>query len=124
MLDQYIQQHTDAPHAEAVKASTARLQKATMWLMQNGMQDREQAGAAATPYLRLMALTMMAYFWSRMAMTAQQALDNGSTETDFYQAKLFSADFFFAKLLPQAEALMADIESGKDSVMAMTADMM
>ncbi|GGY48634.1 acyl-CoA dehydrogenase [Bacterioplanes sanyensis] len=124
MLDQYIQQQTDAPHAEAVKASTARLQKATMWLMQNGMQDREQAGAVATPYLRLMALTMMAYFWSRMAMTAQQALDNGSTETDFYQAKLFSADFFFAKLLPQAEALMADIESGKDSVMAMTADMM
>ncbi|ASP38678.1 acyl-CoA dehydrogenase [Bacterioplanes sanyensis] len=124
MLDQYIQQNADAPHVAAVKASAAQLQKATMWLMQNGMQDREQAGAVATPYLRLMALIMLAYFWSRMAATAQQALNDGSTETDFYQAKLFSADFFFAKLLPQTHSLMADIESGKDSLMSMTAEMM
>ena len=45
-----------------------------MWLMQNGMGDREQAGSAATPYLRLFALTAIAYFWSRMVATAEQAL--------------------------------------------------
>ncbi|MBU2038539.1 MAG: acyl-CoA dehydrogenase C-terminal domain-containing protein, partial [Gammaproteobacteria bacterium] len=101
------------------KAAIGRLQKATMWLMQNGMSDREQAGAAATPYLRLFALTAVAYFWSRMALTAQQQLDAGSTETDFYQAKVHSARFFMDKLLPQTEALMSEIEAGKDSLMEM-----
>ncbi|MCA6061611.1 acyl-CoA dehydrogenase C-terminal domain-containing protein [Thalassolituus sp. ST750PaO-4] len=119
MLDGFINDNPQAPHLPQLKAAIGRLQKATMWLMQNGMSDREQAGAAATPYLRLFALTAVAYFWSRMALTAQQQLDAGSTETDFYQAKVHSARFFMDKLLPQTEALMSEIEAGKDSLMEM-----
>ncbi|TVV45608.1 acyl-CoA dehydrogenase C-terminal domain-containing protein [Thalassolituus sp. C2-1] len=119
MLDGFINDNPQAPHLPQLKAAIGRLQKATMWLMQNGMSDREQAGAAATPYLRLFALTVVAYFWSRMALTAQQQLDAGSTETDFYQAKVHSARFFMDKLLPQTEALMSEIEAGKDSLMEM-----
>ncbi len=119
MLDGFINDNPQAPHLPQLKAAIARLQKATTWLMQNGMSDREQAGAAATPYLRLFALTAVAYFWSRMALTAQQQLDAGSAETDFYQAKVHSARFFMDKLLPQTEALMSEIEAGKDSLMDM-----
>ncbi|UXD88466.1 acyl-CoA dehydrogenase C-terminal domain-containing protein [Thalassolituus hydrocarboniclasticus] len=119
MLDGFINDNPDAPHLSQLKAAIGRLQKATMWLMQNGMSDREQAGAAATPYLRLFALTAVAYFWSRMAQVAQQQLDAGSTETDFYQAKVHSARFFMDKLLPQTEALLTEIEAGKDSLMEM-----
>lgn len=119
MLEGFINDNPQAPHLPQLKAAIGRLQKATMWLMQNGMSDREQAGAAATPYLRLFALTAVAYFWSRMALTAQQQLDAGSTETDFYQAKVHSARFFMDKLLPQTEALMSEIEAGKDSLMEM-----
>lgn len=110
----------NAPHVGELKAAMAKLQKATLWLMQNGMTDREQAGSAATPYLRLMALTALAYFWSRMARVAREQLDNGSSETDFYQAKLHSAEFFMAKILPQTSSLLTEIEAGKDSLMAMT----
>ncbi|MCH2041682.1 MAG: acyl-CoA dehydrogenase C-terminal domain-containing protein [Saccharospirillaceae bacterium] len=120
MLESYCKENEGAPHIGEVKAAMAKLQKATMWLMQNGMTDREQAGSAATPYLRLMALTSLAYFWSRMALTAREQLDNGTTETDFYQAKLNSAEFYMAKILPQTSGLMSEIESGKDSLMAMT----
>lgn len=124
MFDSYLKSDAQLAHGASLTQVVGQLQRATMWLVQQGMQDREQAGASATPYLRLLALTLMAYFWSRMASTAQQALDQGSTETNFYQAKLYSADFFFAKLLPQSGALLAEIEAGKDSLMAMTADMM
>lgn len=120
MLEQYGKDNPDAPHLVDVKGAVARLQKATMWLMQNGMTDREQAGAAATPYLRLFALTAVAYFWSRMALTAQHALKEGSTEVDFYQAKLHTAHFYMAKLLPQTESLLTEIEAGKDSLMEIT----
>lgn len=120
LLDSYCQENPRAPHVTHVKESAAKLQQATLWLMQNGMSDPEQAGSAATPYLRLFALTSLAYFWSRMALLAQQKLAEGSSEVDFYQAKLNSADFYMSKLLPQAHTLMAEIESGKDSLMTMT----
>ncbi|MCT7358117.1 acyl-CoA dehydrogenase C-terminal domain-containing protein [Thalassolituus pacificus] len=119
MLDGFINDNPQAPNLPQLKAAIARLQKATMWLMQNGMSDREQAGSAATPYLRLFALTAVGYFWSRMALTAQQQLDAGSSETDFYQAKVHSARFYMDKLLPQTEALLTEIEAGKDSLMEM-----
>ena len=37
----------------------------TMWLMQNGMQDPENALASATDYLNLVALSSMTYMWAR-----------------------------------------------------------
>jgi len=122
MVNNFFKENPQAPYAEKVKAAADKLQRATMWLMQNGLADPEQAGAAATPYLRLFALTAVAFFWSHMALTAQQQLDNGSTETAFYQAKVHTGQFFVDRILPQSEALLAEIESGKDSLMAMTAE--
>ena len=63
----------------------------------------------------------MAYFWSRSAKTAQDALAAGTTETEFYDAKVKTGEFFVAKLLPQVDALMTEIEAGKDSLMSLSA---
>ncbi|MDF1763424.1 MAG: acyl-CoA dehydrogenase, partial [Oleibacter sp.] len=120
MFDQYMKD--DVPHKDALRKAVTSLQKATMWIAQNGASDREQAGSAATPYLRLMALTTVAYFWSRMAVIAQKALDEGSTEVDYYNAKLKTAAFYMAKILPQTDSLWAEIEAGKETLMSMTAD--
>lgn len=120
MLDHYCKNNENNLHIEHVKNSNKKLQQATMWLMQHGMTDREQAGSAATPYLRVFALTAMSYFWSRMANLAKRSLDAGSTEVDFYQAKIHTAEFFMDKLLPQIDSLITEIESGKDSLMAIS----
>lgn len=122
MMDAYLKTDGGVPHSEELQAAVGRLQKATMWLMQNGMGDREQAASAATPYLRLFALTAVAYFWSRMAGVAQQQLNEGATETDLYQAKIETAAFYMQKILPQTLSLMAEIEAGKDSLMALTSE--
>lgn len=122
MMDAYLNTADAVPHADELKAAVGRLQKATMWLMQNGMGDREQAASAATPYLRLFALTAVAYFWSRMSAVAQQKLDEGATETDLYKAKIETATFYMHKILPQTLALMAEIEAGKDSLMSLSAE--
>jgi len=121
MVDAYLKSG-DVPFADELKAAVGRLQKSTMWLMQNGMADRDQAGSAATPYLRLFALTAVAYFWSRMTATANEALAAGSTETDFYSAKQETAAFYMHKILPQTLSLVAEIEAGKDSLMGLTAE--
>ena len=120
MLESYLQDNADAPFAAHVKDALAKLQKATLWLMQNGMADREQAGAAATPYLRLFALTTVAYFWSRMAQIAQQQLAAGTSETEYYDAKVKTAQFYMEKILPQVNGLLTEIEAGKDSLMQLS----
>ena len=51
------------PLAKAV----GRLQQATAWLAEQGLRDAEEAGAAASDYLRLFGLVALGYMWGRMA---------------------------------------------------------
>jgi len=117
-LTGYLKDNPDAPHREELKGAMKALESTTLWIGSNAPNDPEQAGAAATPYLRLMALTVIAYLWSRMAGVAQSQLDKGEGNTPLLEGKLISARFFFEKMLPEVELLQKDIETGKESMMA------
>lgn len=93
-----------------------------MWLASNAPKDPEQAGAAATPYLRLMALTVIGYLWSRMALVASDKLADQDANKTLLESKQVSARFYFEKLLPEVHWLLDDIKSGKDSLMAFEDD--
>ncbi len=80
----------------------------------NGHPD--EIGAASTPYLRLVGHLCYAWMWARMAAIA---LDKQDSQDDFYLAKLATARFYYAKLLPETLSLIAIIKSGSDPVMAM-----
>ncbi len=121
-LTSFLKENPEAPHREELKGAVKALETATMWIASNAPKDPEQAGAAATPYLRLMALTVIAYLWSRMAGVAQSQLDKGEGNTPLLEGKLVSARFFFEKILPEVQMLQQDIESGKDSMMALGDD--
>ncbi|MCJ8169567.1 acyl-CoA dehydrogenase C-terminal domain-containing protein [Atopomonas sediminilitoris] len=118
MLETWLKANPEAPHTAAVTKALKQLQAATMWIATEGMKDPEQAGAASVPYLRLFALTTLAWLWSRMAYVAQQKLDAGSSETTFYGAKLKSADFYMARVLTETDGLLAEIKAGKATLMA------
>ena len=117
-LTGFLKDNPDAPHREELKGAVKALESATMWIASNAPKDPEQAGAAATPYLRLMALTVIGYLWSRMAGVAQSQLDKGEGNQPLLESKLVSARFFFEKILPEIQMLQQDIETGKDSMMA------
>ncbi|WP_336367410.1 acyl-CoA dehydrogenase C-terminal domain-containing protein [Marinobacter sp. C2H3] len=121
-LTGYLKANPEAPHREALKGAVKALEQATMWLASNAPKDPEQAGAAATPYLRLMALTVIGYLWSRMAAVATERLEAGTGHRPLLEAKQASAQYFFDKLLPEIQWLLADIESGKDTLMAFSDD--
>jgi len=93
----------------------SRLQQATAWIAQQGLRDPEEAGAAATDYLRLFGLTALAYMWARMAVVAL-AKQEGD-ETGFYTAKLATARFYMTRILPQTSSLFATIMAGKKPMM-------
>ena len=51
-----------------------KLTEATMWLMQNGMSNPDNAGAGSVDYMHMMGLTSLAYMWSMMAVTHRKQL--------------------------------------------------
>ena len=120
----YVEAHAGdpamAPYVEPLAKAFARLQRATLWVATRGLADPEEAAAAASDYLRLFGLVAFAYLWARAAEVAMTRLDGD--EHDFYQAKLDTAQFFMARLLPQSGALFAALMSGAASVMRFDAN--
>ena len=53
---------------------------------------------------------------------AQQKLAAGSSETQFYGAKLKSADFYVARVLTETDSLLAEVQAGKATLMAFAED--
>ena len=115
---------------KALKAFTGGLQQAfgalqlsTATIAQKGMKDPEEAGAAATDYLRLMGLVGMGYTFLKAAKIATAKLAEGAGEdAGFYKSKIATASFFFDRVLPQATAMFLAIKSGKRSLMALEAE--
>ena len=107
------------PLVLALERAFGMLQLATGQIATAGLKDAEEAGAAATDYLRLMGLVAMSYMLTRSAEIAQGKLAAGDDADGFYAAKLASARFFTDRVLPQATALFLAIKSGKASTMAM-----
>ena len=91
------------------------LQLATGFVAEKGLKDAEEAGAAATDYLRLFGLVALGFMWMRTAKIAAEARG----DEEFYAAKLATARFFVERILPQAGALLFTIKSGKASLMAL-----
>ena len=73
-------------------------------------------GAAAVDYLRVVGHLVFAYFWARMAKIALAKQDSGDP---FYTAKLATARFYFAKLLPETAGLIRSARAGMAPLMAM-----
>ena len=91
LIESWLKANADSEHAAAVAAALKQLQQATMWIASEGMKDPEQAGAAATPYLRLFALTSLAWMWARMAAVA-----NDVTGTAYRASQLGLGDIQMA----------------------------
>jgi alkylation response protein AidB-like acyl-CoA dehydrogenase len=78
------------------------------------MQSANEVGAASVDYLRVAGHLVFGYFFARMAHISLKAIADGSAGSDakFYQAKLQTARFYFAKLMPETLSLMATARAG------------
>ena len=81
-----------------------------------GFQNPDEVGAAAVDYLRVAGHLVFGYFWARMAQVALREIATGNTD-QFYLAKLQTARFYFAKLLPETATLMRTARSGSKVLM-------
>jgi len=80
-------------------------------------KNPDEVNAAGVDYLMFSGYTMLAYCWAKIAKTAQAAIDNGSSDVGFYQAKLQTARFYFERILPRTQALAITMQSGASNLM-------
>ncbi len=93
-----------------------KLAKLTTEIGMKAFGDADEVGAAAVDYLRICGHLVFAYFWARMAKVALGQAGSGDA---FYAAKLATARFYFAKLLPETAMLMRTARAGAAPLMAM-----
>jgi alkylation response protein AidB-like acyl-CoA dehydrogenase len=109
------------PFVDGLADAKKKLQEATMWLMQNGMANPDNAAAASTDYLHLFGLTALAYMWAQMAKAAQAKIDAGSDDP-FYVTKLQTGRYFVERILPDAQGHLVKLKTGADVLMQMPAE--
>jgi hypothetical protein len=93
-----------------------KVTKLTTELGMKAFANPDEVGAAAVDYLRVVGHLVFAYFWARMARIS---LDQQAGGDPFYRAKLATARFYFAKLLPETAGLIRSARAGVKPLMEM-----
>ena len=122
-IDAELTQHQAHPALSVLRSSLRAgvdaLTEATEWLLANYAANPKGAAAGAVPYLKLWGTVAGGWQMARAALVAKRQLDAGSSEYDFYRAKLATSRFYAEHILPLAHAYRAAIVTGAESVLAL-----
>jgi hypothetical protein len=123
-LDAFVDAEVDEamkPFTAGVARAKAELQEATLWLMQNGLANPDNAGAASTDYLHLFGLTALAYMWALQAKAALARIAAGETDP-FYENKVTVGRYYIERVLPETASHLAKLKTGADLMMKLPAE--
>jgi alkylation response protein AidB-like acyl-CoA dehydrogenase len=109
------------PFTEGLAKAKGELQQATLWLMQNGLANPDNAGAASTDYLHLFGLTALAYMWALTAKTCLAKTAEGATDP-IYAEKLQIGRYYLQRILPETASHLAKLTTGADLMMSIPAE--
>tara|TARA_R110000868_G_scaffold4155_4_gene25218 strand:+ start:1511 stop:3268 length:1758 start_codon:yes stop_codon:yes gene_type:complete len=108
----------DAKIANSMWSALDALAAATEWILEDSGEDPRIVLAGATPFLRALGLVTGGWLMAKAANLAAQ----GAEDDDFYKAKLATARFYAANLLPQAAGYAQAATAGAEDIMALPAD--
>jgi alkylation response protein AidB-like acyl-CoA dehydrogenase len=126
LVQQFVEEHGTAPEMSEFITPLAdlgdKVVKLTTELGMKAFQNQDEAGAAAVDYLRVAGHLVFAYFWARMARVALTRIQQDGPKVDaFYTAKLATARFYFARLLPETAYHIRAARSGAKNLMELDA---
>jgi hypothetical protein len=82
-------------------------------------RNPDNAGASSVDFLMFSGYAYMAFMWAKMSLVAHRQLHDGEGDKEFLQAKLHTAEFFFTRMLPAADAHANKLLAPVTSLMAM-----
>ncbi len=110
-----------AEFIQPLKNAIRDLEDLTALVIDKSGQNPNEIGAASVEYLHVFGYTVYGWMWTMMASKAQQALAEGTTEAEFYQAKLTTARYYFKRLLPRTLSLIETVKAGSDPLFELDA---
>jgi len=111
----------DRDFLEPLKAGSKDLQAASMYFMQNGMKNPNNALAGSYDFMHIFGHVCLGFVWARMAIAAKSALDAGASDVAFYETKMATGRYYMARQLPATVMHLRRIETGAETVMALEA---
>jgi butyryl-CoA dehydrogenase len=92
-------------HAEKLEKYLQRAQQTAGHLFARAGKNPEVYLADATLFLEYTGILTISWQWLKLAITAQNKLDGGSSESTFYHGKIMTMRYFFAYELVKMDAL-------------------
>ena len=124
VIQELLDEHADNPamkeFTDPLAELTQKVQKFTVEIAMKAMTNPDEAGAAAVPYLRVIGHLVFSFSWCHAAGVAMRKIDSGDP---FYKAKVMTARFYFAKLYPEAKAMIEQARTGAAPLMEMDAEL-
>ena len=107
------------PYLKTLVRLTKQWKSLTRKIGFTAMRNREAVGAASVDYIMFSGYVLLGVAWAASARAAYRTLEQGTNEEAFYLAKIQTAEFYFAKILPRTTSLLETISTGPDSLMKM-----
>ena len=105
---------------DALEGSVNSLEQAVDWIVA-AADDPQLTAAASAHYLRLCGIVCGGWMMAEGARISQEKLHAGAPDAAFYEAKLASAKFYAAQVLPAASALASTIIDGSHAIVELGA---
>ena len=100
-------------------AGAGDLEQAVDWALETFPADPNRAAAGAVPLLRMFGTVAGGWMMARMALAAR---DSANGDAEFLDAKMKTARFYIAHVMPQTRALLPVITDGGETVLALAED--
>lgn len=125
-MDEFSASQKDVEAMQSSLAAFGRCREclldATAVVIAQAADNPGAIGAASYPYMELTGLTLYCFMWQKMLAAAFLDCASASGDSDYADSIINTGRFFIERLLPRADSLVAEIASGAESLMSMTAE--
>ena len=111
-----------SPLGQALDKGVNAASRGRQWLLDHAAESRDVAGGAGVNLLMLLGYVCGGWVMGRSALKASQRLASGGGDKAFLEARLVTARFYCEHLMPRADACLAAIEAGPESLMALSVE--
>jgi len=108
---------------QSVIDSLELLKRTTDWIYTQGELDGDIT-AASVSYMHLLALTVVGWLMALCAARADQLADDSAFDNQFAEAKIVTAKYFAAHIMPRAQAYATSVMNSQIATMELTDEQM
>ncbi len=101
-----------------LRACNERWDELTKTVSERAIKNLDELGAASVDFAMLSGYVALGYLWTRMAKASLARLAAGQGDRVFHEAKLSTARFYFARILPRVDVHATAALAGAEGVMS------